>query len=100
MKVTEGTVVVESEYRTQVPRIYWSASPRPEAQFAMQLIERWGMVAGIPEGEDSAGRAKIGLMAPKDVVARAIETTELAFLAMDEKGWFIQVPPPKIDPKD
>ncbi len=49
-----------------------------EAKMAAALIERWGMVAAIPDGEDSAGRAKLRLATPEELVARAFSCAKLA----------------------
>jgi len=68
--------------------------PHPVAQFAMVLIERWGMVQGESDGEDSAGRAKIKLMNEQDVVARACKTAQIAFEQFAAKDWLFDVPNP------
>lgn len=61
-------------------------------QFASSLITRWGMVQGKDDGEDSAGRAKISLMTPEEVVNRACETAETTFKEFNKRGWLIAVP--------
>ena len=48
-----------------------------EAAIAIACIERWGMVAGIPDGEDSSGRARIRLAAPQELVDRGFEVARL-----------------------
>lgn len=63
-----------------------------EARLAVQFIERWAMVAGIPDGEDSAGRAKCRLMEPNEIVSRACETAEVLMQAFRERGWTILLP--------
>ncbi len=60
--------------------------------FAMQLIERWGMVAGEPDGEDSAGRSKLKLQSVNSLVARAFDTAELADAVARDRGHIIDVP--------
>ena len=45
--------------------------------FAAAFIERWGMVAAMPDGEDAAGRSKLRLMSPQELVDRAYETADL-----------------------
>ena len=50
-----------------------------EAILAMSLIERWGMVAGQPDGEDSAGRSKLRLSTPEELVDRAFIVARMAF---------------------
>src|SRR5215207_3668850 len=43
------------------------------ARMAVALIEKWGMVAAIPDGEDSSGRQKLRMMKPKEMVERAVD---------------------------
>ena len=64
-----------------------------EAEMAYRLIERWGLVAGELDGEDSAGRAQYRLLAPADVVARAVTMTELFYREIRARGWTVQVAP-------
>jgi hypothetical protein len=66
--------------------IYYGESLLPEGQFAAHMIEKWGMVAATPDGEDSAGRQKMRLATPEELVERAIETTNLLFRRMREEG--------------
>src|SRR5690349_12323012 len=57
-----------------------------EAQMAFVLIERWGMVAGIEDGEDSAGRARVRLSTPSELVARAFAVARLAMDRARQNG--------------
>ena len=63
-----------------------------EARLATALIERWGMVMGAVDGEDSAGRQKLALMSPEDVVARACDSAALAMKEFRNRGWILEVP--------
>ncbi len=60
----------------------------------MQLIERWGIVAAAPDGEDSAGRVKVRLATPEEIVARACQTAQIAMEQFAHKGWLLDVPLP------
>jgi len=65
--------------------------PGREALFAATFVERWGMTAGVPDGEDSAGRQTVRLATPEELVARAIKTTELLFGEFKTRGWLHDV---------
>lgn len=67
-------------------------SADPRATFAMSCLERWGVVASEPDGEDSAGRQKLRLLSVTDLVARACDTAEQAFKAFDQRGWLLAIP--------
>ena len=50
------------------------------------------MVAAQDDGEDSAGRHKLKLMSPEDVIDRAFKTAELACAKAVGLGWFVDNP--------
>lgn len=56
-----------------------------QAYFAMELVARWGVVAAVPDGEDSVGRQQLRVMTPVELTDRAIKITELMFERMAEK---------------
>lgn len=56
------------------------------ATMAYKLIERWGMVAATPDGEDSAGRSKLRLCTPDEMVERAFKTVDLFFGGAEARG--------------
>jgi hypothetical protein len=66
--------------------------PSAEARLAIALIERWGMVVGIPDGEDTAGRSKLNLMRPSQIVERAFITAQLTYQEIEKRGWFVKCP--------
>lgn len=47
----------------------------PLAKVAFEMAQRWGMVAAIPDGEDTAGRQKLRLMTPLELAQRAVQST-------------------------
>lgn len=58
---------------------------------AVELVERWGSVAGAPDGEDSAGRSKIRLQEPEELVERAVKTAGLLWEAIKKQGWILEI---------
>lgn len=66
--------------------------PSNVARFAFSLIEKWGLVAGRPDGEDSAGRSRLGLMPANEIVTRAFDTAEIAWTEAQRRGWMLEVP--------
>lgn len=63
-----------------------------KGRMAVSLIERWGLVAGKPFGEDSAGRSQVVPMDPAEIVNRACNTAEQAIEEFKRRGWFHEVP--------
>ena len=62
------------------------------AQLASVFLEKWGLVAGIPDGEDSAGRQRLRLPTASEVVTRAYEIAEEHFRQAEARGHFIELP--------
>ncbi len=63
-----------------------------DALFAMQCVERWAMVAGEQDGEDSSGRAKLRRMTPDELVAHACKTAEALSVEFTRRGWLVALP--------
>lgn len=62
---------------------------------AQEMILRWGMVAGAPDAEDSAGRAKLRLQSPEELIERACSTAQIFWDEAIKRGWMESVPQPK-----
>lgn len=56
-------------------------------RLAVDLMKHVGIATGKTDGEDSAGRAKLELLAPKEVVDRCFEIADYAVQLGEEKGW-------------
>jgi hypothetical protein len=67
-----------------------------EARLAMIMIEKWGMVAALPDGEDTTGRQKMRIMTPTELVNRAFITAKLA-MAYARKNGLVHI---AVDPFD
>jgi hypothetical protein len=63
-----------------------------EARLTVSLLEKWGMVAAEPDGEDSAGRAKLRLSTATELAQRACNVAEECTKEMRKRGWFITAP--------
>lgn len=62
------------------------------AHFAMACIEKWALIAGEPDGEDSAGRTKTRRMTPVELVDHACSVTARAFAEFAQRGWSYTTP--------
>lgn len=62
------------------------------AKIATEMATKWGMVASKYAGEDSAGRAKLAVLTPSEVVERSVETADLLVTAFEKAGWFDVMP--------
>jgi hypothetical protein len=81
-----------SRYDNLDLHVHDTDAPNWEARMASLLIDRWGMVVGGTDGEDSAGRSKLRLLSPEEIVERACATAQLAVAAFRARGWVQQLP--------
>ncbi len=101
MSETTGKLIdyiVQPTYNGAEIKIVRLAVPTPQAELAMTLIERWGIVAGDVDGEDSAGRQKVRLQTVEELIERACKTAEAAMAEFQNRGWMMAIPKP--DPED
>lgn len=63
-----------------------------EAEFAASMVEKWGIVAGMPDGEDSSGRAKGRVMTPEELVERAFSVATLFYAEAKKRGLVAKSP--------
>lgn len=64
----------------------------PIALIAAGLIDRWGMVAAMPDGEDSAGRSRVRLATVEEVVCRAFDAAEGLYDEARNRGHILNAP--------
>lgn len=76
--------------RTKV-LIYDKRVPDMRAKFAMVLMERWGMVAATPDGDDAGGRQKLRRLDPAEVARYACEVSRHAFDRFEQLGWIADI---------
>ena len=63
-----------------------------KAQIAVEMIGRWGMVAGMTDGEDTSGRSKLRLATEEELVKRAFKIADLMFDELELRDWMVQIP--------
>lgn len=97
-KMKERNIEFYKEYSGRVV-IHTDIFLEERARFAMDLITRGGMFTGTPDGEDSAGRAKLKLLEPEPAVKRACEIANILFDEFVARGWIKEVPSLKTMPK-
>ena len=68
----------------------WQEDTR--AGWAVEFACRWGMVAGIDSGEDSAGRSRTRLATVEEVVNRAVDMAGLLHDTLVSRGWLVEIP--------
>lgn len=90
----DGFIYKRAKYGEGLDRAYPHPRflPDPRASFAMQIIERWALVAAEADGEDSAGRAKPRRLDPAEVVRIACEISDGAYAEFERREWLVEVP--------
>src|SRR5271168_10955 len=82
----------EDQYQMHRIMLHNTEAPGLEAQLAISLVEKWGMVSGVDAGEDSTGHSKFRLLTPREVVNRACETSETLIAEIRSRNWFTILP--------
>lgn len=77
-----------------------TSAPTYQAKLAVQLAGNIAVCLGEPDGEDSAGRAKVKLMAPEKIVRHACDIAELMAKEFDRRGWFSDIPELADEPEE
>jgi hypothetical protein len=85
-------VRIVDEYDHKKPELYHTEHPNEVATYAMMLIDKHAMVAALPDGEDSAGRMKLRIQTPKELVDRSFAIAELAYTTARLRNHMIDVP--------
>ena len=85
---------VQDAYPSDSKRVLMGETEQPEAEakLAFAFLERWSLVMGATDGEDSAGRQKLKLMEPQELVDRAFTIAHLAIDKARSTGLIHQVP--------
>lgn len=76
------------------PIVHKTHEPYTVARIAMSMAERWGMVAAMPDGEDSAGRQKLRVLTPEELANKACATAAALWKEFGERDWFYENPMP------
>lgn len=82
VKNHDGAVVLRTKEVQTVGRI------------AIAMAERWGVVAALPDGEDSAGRQKLRCMTADELATVACDTAHALWKQFNERGWLLDIPLP------
>lgn len=84
--------ITDHGYGDREVKVFDTEHPDQTASLAMNFVERWGMVCGEVDGEDSAGRQKLRLSTPDELVTRAFVIAEKLMAAARERGHMITLP--------
>lgn len=88
----ETRLRIQNEYGDKKVVIFTTGTPSHVGAVALALLERWAMVCGVEDGEDSSGRSKLRSLTPTETVARAFDTAEAFFALAAERGHIVAVP--------
>lgn len=57
------------------------------ASLSAEIVKHCALVAGVDDGEDSAGRARVGLMPASQVAERAADIADALVAIWETRGW-------------
>ncbi len=67
-----------------------------EAKIAIEMVQRWGIIAAMDDGEDSAGRHRVRLMTTDELVQRACDSAQKLIKEFEKRDWLLELPEPQI----
>ncbi len=82
----------EHNYGDKKVSLYVTEVPNKEAEFALELLCRFGLIAGTPDGEDSTGRQKAALLPVAETVTRCFDLAHEAYRMARERGLMVTLP--------
>ncbi len=81
----------------KTPMVYRKSALDQRAELAIVMLEKWGMVAGFADGEDSVGRSKTDLLPVDRLIDRAFSCAEATYAEIERRGWSMEIPAPEIE---
>ena len=92
MYVEEHHVIDELRNHFRKVVSHASHTPNWRARLATALVERWGLLTGAPDGEDSAGRMKVRLESPSEIAVRACDIADATIREFENRNWLDKMP--------
>lgn len=83
---------IRSQYGDEAIIIHQNESLDQRAVLAANFTEKWALVAGEADGEDTAGRQKIRRLSPVELASHACETVEALYAEFAKRGWTLALP--------
>ena len=80
------------KYDDRVAMVFNRKQPDAIAGEAIRIIERWALVAALPDGEDSAGRQKLRMPTPEELVGRAFDIAEAMYAEAVKRNHIFDLP--------
>ena len=80
------------KYAPKVGVLHNRIAHNNRAAFAREIIGRFALVSGSPDGEDSAGRARLRKETATEIVDFACDVAERSYNEFEKRGWLEQVP--------
>lgn len=84
--------VTRAQYGEERITIHQNESLDQRAVLAANFAEKWALVAGEADGEDSAGRQKIRRLTPVELAAHACEAVDALYAEFAKRGWTLTLP--------
>ncbi len=87
--------IIADRYKIKEPVLYSKFFLGMEAKIAIEMVQRWGMIAGVNDGEDSAGRSKVRIMTIEELVQRACDSAQRLTEEFEKREWLLILPEPQ-----
>lgn len=89
----DGTMIASNGFISKPElQLYPKVMVTARAEFARRIIERFALIVGKPDGEDSTGRSKATNMTPPEIVKHCCDVSDAAYDEFKKRGWTIETP--------
>ena len=87
--------MLADRYKLKEPLVYTKFLFGAEAKIAIEMVQKWGLIAAIDDGEDSAGRHRVRMMTIGELVQRACDSAQKLIEEFEKREWFLELPEPQ-----
>ncbi len=87
--------MIADRYKLKDPVLYYKFHLGLEARIAIEMVQKWGMIAAMDDGEDSAGRHRVRLMTVEELVQRACDSAQKLIEEFEKREWLLELPEPQ-----
>ena len=87
--------MIADRFRLKEPVLYNKLLFGMEAKIAIEMVQRWGVIAAMDDGEDSAGRHRVRLMTTEELVQRACDSAQKLTEEFEKREWVLKLPEPQ-----
>ncbi len=88
--------IIADRFTMKEPIIYKKRLLGLAAGISVEMVQKWGLVAAMDDGEDSTGRHKVRMMTIEELVQRACDSAQKLIEEFEKRDWLLELPEPQV----